>query len=347
MIRIKFTKKDIESIKYERFHHPHPRVMQKMHVLWLKSQNYPHNEICLIADITGNTLRKYLNDFQEGGIEKIKEVNFYRPQSDLAARKETIKKYFEEHPVASMKEAAAIIEELTGIRRSINRVRDYLKSIGIKRRKIGMIPAKADVEKQETFLKEELEPRIKEARQGKRQLFFTDAAHFVLAPFLGYLWCFVRVFIKAPAGRQRFNVLGALNSVTHELVTVCNDTYINAKSVCELLDLLAEQSIGIPITIVLDNARYQNCYFVRDYAASLNIELLFLPPYSPNLNLIERLWKFVKKKCLWSIYYSNFDQFKAAILDCLKQTHTTYKDELKTLLNPKFQSFKNSQVIGV
>lgn len=347
MIKIEFTEKDIKTIQYERYHHPHPRVQLKMEVLWLKSQNLPHNEICRLASVTGNTLRKYLADFQEGGLEKIMKVNFYRPQSELAQHEETIKKYFEEHPVASMNEAAAIIEKLTGIRRSVNRVRDYLKSIGIKRRKIGMIPAKADVKKQEEFVKEKLEPRIEEARKGLRQLFFMDAAHFVLAPFLGYLWCFVRVFIKAPAGRQRFNVLGALNAVTHELITVCNDSYINAKSVCELLELLAEQSIGVPITIVLDNARYQNCYFVRDYAASLNIELLFLPPYSPNLNLIERLWKFVKKKCLWSKYYSDFNEFKAAITDCLKQTHTTYKDELKSLLNPKFQTFKNVQVMGI
>jgi transposase len=70
-----------------------------------------------------------------------------------------------------------------------------------------------------------------------------------------------------------------------------------------------------------------------------------LPPYSSNLNLIERLWKFVKKKCLWSKYYSNFKDFKEAIMDCLNQTHTTYKNELKSLLNLKFQSFKEAQVI--
>lgn len=347
MIKIDFTEEDIARIHYERFHHPHPRVQLKMEVLWLKSQKLSHEKICEIACVSGNTLRQYLNDYIDGGLEKIMKVCFYRPKSELAQHEETIKDYFEEHPVASMNEAAAIIEELTGIRRSVNRVRDYLKSIGLKRRKIGMIPAKPDFEEQERFVKEELEPRIEEARQGKRQLFFVDAAHFVLAPFLGYLWSFARIFIKAPAGRQRFNVLGALNAVTHELVTVCNDSYINAKSVCDLLKLLAEQNIGVPITLVLDNARYQKCYFVRDYAASLNIELLFLPPYSPNLNLIERLWKFVKKKCLWSKYYSDFKQFKAAISDCLSQTHTTYKDELKSLLNPKFQTFKNVKVMGI
>ena len=91
-----------------------------------------------------------------------------------------------------------------------------------------MIPAKADPQVQADFLKNEMEPRLTEAKAGKRAVFFVDAAHFVLAPFLGFLWSVVRVFIQAPAGRQRFNVLGALNAITHELITVTNDAYITA-----------------------------------------------------------------------------------------------------------------------
>lgn len=160
------------------------------------------------------------------------------------------------------------------------------------------------------------------------------------------LWCFARVFMPAPAGRQRFNVLGALNAITHELVTVTNDTYINADSVCELLRRLAALGLGMPITLVLDNARYQKCHVVQTLAETLQIELLYLPPYSPNLNLIERLWKFVKKKCLYSIYYANFKDFKSAISECLAQTQTTYKQELDTLLTLRFQTFKKSQLIA-
>jgi len=111
-----------------------------------------------------------------------------------------------------------------------------------------------------------------------------DAAHFVFAPFLGYLWSFSRLFVRAPSGRKRFNVLGALNAITHEVVTVTNDTYINAQSVCALLMHIASLHINIPITLVLDNARYQKCAVVQDLATLLHIELLYLPSYSPNLN---------------------------------------------------------------
>ena len=135
-----------------------------------------------------------------------------------------------------------------------------------------MIPAKADPEKQATYLQSELEPRLTEAQAGKRAVFFVDAAHFVLAPFLGFVWSLVRIFIPAPAGRQRFNVLGALNAITHELITVTNDTYINAESVGALLRKLAALNLGVPITVFLDNARYQKCAAVLALAASLKIE---------------------------------------------------------------------------
>jgi transposase len=140
-------------------------------------------------------------------------------------------------------------------------------------------------------------------------------------------------------------VLSALDAMTHQLITVTNDTYINAESVCQLLSAIAAQRLGIPITLILDNARYQKCTLVREFAQQLNIELLYLPPYSPNLNLIERLWKFVKKKALYSKYYEDFTHFKAAIQTVLSETHTRHKKELTSLLTLKFQTFKKSQVM--
>jgi transposase len=208
-----------------------------------------------------------------------------------------------------------------------------------------MIPAKANPDEQATYLEKVLEPRLAEAQVGERAVFFVDAAHFVLAPFLGFLWSLTRLFIQAPSGRQRFNVLGALNAVTHALITVTNDTYINAESVCALLHQLAARNLDIPITLFLDNARYQRCALVQATAARLHIELCFLPAYSPNLNLIERLWKFVKKDCLYSHYYADFVTFKAAIVDCLCQTHSSHKAELDTLLTLHFQSFEKTRLV--
>lgn len=345
MINIEFTKEEIHALNYERYHHPHPRVQHKMEALWLKSQGLSHKKIAQLTSISRNTLTSYLRDYKEGGIEKLKELEFYQPVSELTKHISTIESYFREHPPATIKEAMSKIEELTGLKRRETQVRKFLKSIGLSHRKVGMMPAKADIEEQETFKKKELEPRLNEAKSGQRAVFFVDAAHFVLAPFLGYLWSVTRLFLKAPAGRKRFNILGALNAITHELIMVTNDSYINAQSVCELLCQLYWLNLEVPITLVLDNARYQKCKVVQELAEILNIELLYLPSYSPNLNLIERLWKFVKRECLYSKYYSEFVSFKVAILKVVNETHTTHKKALDSLLTLQFQTFKKSQVM--
>jgi transposase len=185
---------------------------------------------------------------------------------------------------------------------------------------------------------------LAQAQAGQRAVFFVDAAHFVLGAFLSALWCVARVWVKAPSGRQRFNVLGALNAVTKEVITVVNSTYINSISVCELLYKLAALKLKVPITMVLDNARYQRCALVQTLAKDLNIELLFLPPYSPNLNLIERLWKFVKKQCLYAKYYRDFGSFTDVIQRCLADTHALHKEALSSLLTLNFQTLEKAQL---
>lgn len=123
-----------------------------------------------------------------------------------------------------------------------------------------------------------------------------------------------------------------------------NESYINAETICEMLRKLAALNLEIPITIVLDNARYQKCKLVWALAEELEIELLYLPSYSPHLNLIERLWKFVRNECLYSKYYENFDDFQKAIATCLSQANTTHQPALKSLLSLKFQSFKKVHI---
>lgn len=198
-----------------------------------------------------------------------------------------------------------------------------------------------------TLKKKELLPRHEVAKMGKRAVFFMDLRHFVMGAFLGWVWCFERIFIKSPSGRKRFNVLGALNAITHEIITVTNETYINAESICELLRKLAALKLNIPITIVCDNARYQKCKLVQELAATLEIELLYLPSYSPNLNLIERLWKLVKKQCLYSKYYAEFSEFKTAISSFIDTAHKTHTKELDSLLSLRFQTFNKAHFMTV
>ena len=219
------------------------------------------------------------------------------------------------------------------------------------RDRVGFVPGKGSdpdkIEEQEFFRQHKLEPLLKEAEAGQKAVFFVDAAHFVHRAYLGFIWCFTRIFIPSPSGRKRFNVLGAINAVTKEVVSVTNETYVNAETVCELLVRLSALDLDIPITLVLDNARYQKCQFIKDVAGFLGIELLYLPSYSPHLNLIERLWRFVRNQCLYSKYYENFADFKSAIADCMEQANTKHQEKLSSLLSWNFQSFKKVQISTV
>jgi transposase len=177
-------------------------------------------------------------------------------------------------------------------------------------------------------------------------VFFVDAAHFVVAAFLGWLWCRARMFVRGASGRQRYNVLGALNAVSHELVRVTNHTYITAETVCDLLRQIAAMGSKTPITLVMDNARYQHCQLVQTLASTLGIELLFLPSYSPNLNLIERLWKFIKRRSLYGRYHPTFAGFRAAIEETLDGLSTTHADKLESLMTLNFQQFKDVSLMA-
>ena len=120
-----------------------------------------------------------------------------------------------------------------------------------------------------------------------------------------------------------------------------NDGYITATTVCELLVKLQALNLATPLTLVLDNARYQRCRLVQEMAQALNIELLFLPSYSPNLNLIERLWKFVKKTALNSRPHASLAEFRGAIDQCLDELPPTHRSQMATLMTPTFQTFEN------
>lgn len=180
---------------------------------------------------------------------------------------------------------------------------------------------------------------------GHRHVFFVDAAHFVYGTFLCCLWSFVRLFVRAASGRQRFNVLGAWNAITQELVAVTNTTVVNTETMCELLRKLASQGLVRPITVVLDNARYQRNAVVQALADSLGIELLFLPSYSPNLNLIERLWRFTKREALYGRYHPTFADFQAAVQDTLGQVPTKHQDRLASLMTLNFQVFEDVSLL--
>jgi transposase len=202
------------------------------------------------------------------------------------------------------------------------------------------------IQTQATFHDAELKPRLDAALAGNGHVFFVDAAHFVFGTFACCLWSFARIFVRAASGRQRFNVLGAWNAVTRELIAVSNTTVVNTETMCELVRKIAAVGLTGPITLVLDNARYQRNAVVQGLAKQLGITLLYLPSYSPNLNLIERLWKFIKRRALYGRYHPSFAEFQAAIQEVLDGLSTTHAEGLKSLMTLNFQRFEDVSLMA-
>lgn len=179
MLQISFTDEQVQELDYWRFHYPDPRVQRKLEVVWLKSQGLVHQEIARLAGVSARTVQRHLNEYTEGGIDRLTQNNYAGSPSELNQHAQTLKEYFEKHPPSTIKEAQHQIEQLTGIRRSETQVCEFLKRLGLRRRKLGGVPGKVDEEKQKEqreFLEDKLEPALEEAEQGERRVFLWTPA---------------------------------------------------------------------------------------------------------------------------------------------------------------------------
>jgi transposase len=351
MQEISLSSEEVSTLNHERFYHPHPQVRRRMTVVWMRAQGRRQLDCAQIAGISERTVRRYIEGYKKNGLNWLREIRCKGQPSRLAPHATTLEAEFKQNPPVTVAAAAARVKELCGVEIRPTQMRAFLHSQDLKWRKIAAIPVppKKTIEEhvaaQKEFLDTKLEPVLSAAQAGQGHVFFVDAAHFVLGMFLCCLWSQFRLFIRSSSGRQRFNVLGAWNAVTHQFISVCNTTVVNQETFCELLSKIAALALTGPITLVLDNARYQHCANCMAYAEKLGITLLFLPPYSPNLNLIERLWKFIKKECLYGRHFPDFANFKSRIDKCINDFDSTHKSKLNSLMTHNFQTFENRSIL--
>jgi transposase len=249
----------------------------------------------------------------------------------------------------NVSQARKRIEQLTGLKRGITQVRKFVKYfLKFRYRKFRSLPGgKRSIEdlaaQQAVFIEQKLKPLLDKAQRGVADVFFVDAAHPVQGFHQGYVWSKNPIAVRTSSGRQRRSILGAMHTTSHQLYTLSTNDYINANTVLELLSFLREELPGKKIHLILDNASYQRCDLVTRAAAKYRVHLVFLPPYFPNLNLIERLWKFLKKTVLAGTYFPSKQTFNEAIDDFIDQVNDGFHhNELYILMNLKFQTLKPS-----
>lgn len=345
MLQLNLSKTEIQQLNYERYYYPCPIVQKRIQAVYFKTLGMSDKMIAKLTGLNRETVGDWIRAYQASGFETLCRFNYGTNKSELENHSDGILKSFIQQPPMTANEAKARIEKLTGISRSPSQVRSFMNRHGLRYLQTGHIPAKADTVKQQQWVKKTLDPAIEQAQKGECHLLFMDAAHFILQPFICALWCMARLFIKASAGRNRINVLGVVNAITKEVLTIHNTSYITAETIVCFLKKLRQYYGDMPLKIVLDNARYQHCLLVEQAAKSLDITLLFLPSYSPNLNIIERLWKFTKKKILYAKYYETPAKFHEAIAGFFQTVNQKYNPDLKKLFSLKFQFFQNQDAI--
>ena len=184
-------------------------------------------ETALIAGVSQDTVTNHIRTYMEGGLEELLKNNYRKPAGRLEPYIDELKKIFEEEPPHTVNHAIDMIERHTGIRLKHSACRDFMKKIGLKCRRTGIFPGKAaydgkQQQAQKEFHDDILQPLLEEAEEGKRAVLFVDAAHFVMGAFLGMVWCFMRIMLPSASGRKRYNVLGAYDPISHEVITLTN-----------------------------------------------------------------------------------------------------------------------------
>ena len=251
------------------------------------------------------------------------------------------------HIYHTAKQVIAWVAEQFGVQYSLRGMHTLLRRLGFTYKKGRLVPSKADPEIQRQFvvaynqLCSQLGP--------DDQVYFGDAAHFRHNAETTYSWSEVGKpnIIPTNSGRVHYNVIGVYCAQTHESFFIQTPDNINSATVIELLKIIQKNHpASAKVYVILDNARHHHAMNVKAYCESAGITLVFLPTYSPNLNVIERLWKLMRKKVFKDHYYATLDQFVAAIKDFLAHLER-YMDELTTLMTDNFEIIPSAWIKSV
>ena len=283
------------------------------------------------------TLRNYVKRYREGGLKNLLKDNNPGSSTKLSRAKIAgLCSHLEENLYTKVEDIVVYIKKGYKIKYSVSGLTELLHREGFVYKKTKVIPGKADAEKQQAFIDAYKDLKAKKALEDP--IYFGDGVHPThnTEPCYGWIRKGTNKEIRSNTGRQRLNINGAINIETKEVIARYDDT-LNAQSTVELLKSIeAKHPLASNIYMIIDNAKYYKCHIVNEYLANSKIELLFLPPYSPNLNLIERLWKFFRKKVTKGKYYEKFSDFKLACEHFFKNLKQ-HKSELDSLLAENFQ----------
>ena len=337
MNKITLSKKQILDLKKVHKTLKDKTMADKIKAIVMLSKGLSYREIEELLLIDETTIRRYEKKFIDNGEEVLLKVNYVGKKCKLTQKQlDELAEYMENHLFSNAKEIVFYVKKKFDVKYTIKGIVPLLHKLGFSYKKTKLVPAKANKEEQEKFVEmyEELRSNLK----PDEKLYFMDAVHPTHNTMPAYAWIKTGTNkeIKSNTGRKRVNINGAYSPIDSEIIAL-DEERVNSDSVIRLCKKIEKKHPELSkIYVINDNARYNYSKKVREYLETSRIVFIPLPTYSPNLNLIERLWLFLKKNVLYNKYYEKFDDFKNALFHFLSFGTKQKKDELKSLMTENF-----------
>jgi transposase len=330
------TPKEINDLKW-RHRKADRKTADKIKTILMLDKGYSYEEIARVLLTDDSTIRRWHNVYQSDGLEAMFQHLYVGSIGKLTlGQQQALSKHLEDTIYMTAKEVCNYVKNKYGVEFTSKGMTKLLHRLEFTYRKPKHVPGKANALAQEEYLEKYQE--LKETKGLNDRVYFVDGVHPLhnSQPAYGWLKKGYNYTIQSNTGRNRVNINGAYNLEEHKVI-IEESPSINAQSTVALFKkILKEQPLGM-IYIILDNAKYYRSHVVKDFLKNhARIQLIFLPPYSPNLNLIERLWKFFKKKTTYNTYYEQFSYFRRTSLAFFKNIEK-YNEELRTLMTDNFQ----------
>lgn len=313
------------------------RFADRIKAVLLLNSGLSFQEVADYLLLDDDTVRTYHKIFVDEGMDGLMK-DLYGGGSPLltVAQQEQLEVHLTHHTYQSAKEICQFVKQTLGARYSVSGMNDLLHRMNFSYKKPKLIPGKADEKAQEKFVT--FYRKLQGKKDKKDQIYFTDGCHPALNPVAGYgrIKRGTNKEIPSNTGREHLNLNGAYNAERKQAI-IHESERINAQSTIELFEKIKQSQPAGKILIISDNARYYRAGILKEYLKhNCRIQMHYFPPYSPNLNLIERLWKFYKRKILYHRHYSTLDEMRKASLKFFHQLRN-YSVELRTLMRENFQ----------
>lgn len=312
------------------------KTADRIKAILLVDKGYTYRQIEEILLIDERTLGRYKKAFQEKGVSGLMSDNYKGGFFKISDEQITLlKQELDTKPYSTAQEICSFVRKQFKVSYTPQGMVQTLHRLGYSYKKTCPIPGKSNKARQEDFVRK-YEAEFKTLPINEK-VYFLDGCHPTFNNHFGYAWIKKGTDfpIKTQDGRKHLNLMGAYNPKEQETF-IRSYTVLNRDAVIDFLKQLRNRNTGIRLHIIWDNVPYQHATAVKRLAEEIDINLVYLPPYSPNLNLIERYWGFLRKKVLRNQHFETYEAFRSAIIAFSRKRSKSIKNSLRTYIPERF-----------